>query len=80
MLTKVNSLNVGRTKKRHPCHSLVNVLPYFIFSVRNGYSVVPVAMAEGLDIKMNTAVRQIRCSTSGRHVVFVKFGQIGGAN
>jgi hypothetical protein len=28
--------------------------------VRNGYSCVPVALSEALDIKLNTAVRQIR--------------------
>lgn len=30
-----------------------------MFAVRNGYSCVPVALAEGLDIKLNTAVKQI---------------------
>lgn len=34
-------------------------------TVRNGYSCVPVALSEGLDIKLNTAVRQIRCTTTG---------------
>uniref|UniRef100_S4R7V8 Lysine-specific histone demethylase 1A n=1 Tax=Petromyzon marinus TaxID=7757 RepID=S4R7V8_PETMA len=29
-------------------------------TVRNGYSCVPVALAEGLDIKLNTAVRQVK--------------------
>ena len=29
-------------------------------TVRNGYSCVPVALSEALDIKLNTAVRQIR--------------------
>jgi lysine-specific histone demethylase 1 len=29
-------------------------------TVRNGYSCVPVALSEGLDIKLNTATRQIR--------------------
>ena len=29
-------------------------------TVRNGYSCVPVALSDGLDIKLNTAVRQIR--------------------
>lgn len=32
---------------------------FICFSVRNGYSCVPVALAEGLDIKMNTAVNEI---------------------
>lgn len=35
-------------------------------TVRNGYSCVPVALAEGLDIKLNTAVRQVRYTASGR--------------
>uniref|UniRef100_A0AAQ4R8U3 Lysine-specific histone demethylase 1A n=1 Tax=Gasterosteus aculeatus aculeatus TaxID=481459 RepID=A0AAQ4R8U3_GASAC len=34
-------------------------------TVRNGYSCVPVALAEGLDIKLNTAVRQVRYTASG---------------
>lgn len=33
--------------------------------MRNGYSCVPVALAEGLDIKLNTAVRQVRYTASG---------------
>ncbi|XP_014771252.1 lysine-specific histone demethylase 1A isoform X1 [Octopus bimaculoides] len=37
-------------------------------TVRNGYSCVPVALAEGLDIKLNTAVRQIRYSATGVEV------------
>nr|CAD7423366.1 unnamed protein product [Timema monikensis] len=36
--------------------------------VRNGYSCVPVAMSEGLDIKLNTAVRQLRYSKNGVEV------------
>ena len=38
-------------------------------TVRNGYSCVPVALAEGLDIKLNTAVRQIRYGQSGCEVL-----------
>ena len=34
-------------------------------TVRNGYSCVPVALSEGLDIKLNTAVRQIRYNQQG---------------
>jgi len=37
-------------------------------TVRNGYSCVPVALSEGLDIKLNTAVRQIRYSQGGCEV------------
>jgi len=36
--------------------------------VRNGYSCVPVAMAEGLDIKLNTAVKQITYGPNGVEV------------
>ena len=32
-------------------------------TVRNGYSCVPVALSEGLDIKLNTMVQQIRSAT-----------------
>lgn len=38
-------------------------------TVRNGYSCVPVALAEGLDIKLNTAVRQVKYGPSGVEVV-----------
>uniref|UniRef100_A0A1B6F811 Lysine-specific histone demethylase n=2 Tax=Cuerna arida TaxID=1464854 RepID=A0A1B6F811_9HEMI len=38
-------------------------------TVRNGYSCVPVALSEGLDIKLNTAVRQIRYSSKGVEVL-----------
>merc|ERR1712226_431782 len=34
-------------------------------TVRNGYSCVPVALSEGLDIQLNTAVKQVRYSTTG---------------
>lgn len=37
-------------------------------TVRNGYSCVPVALSEGLDIKLNTAVRQIRYTQNGCEV------------
>ncbi|XP_046399378.1 lysine-specific histone demethylase 1A-like [Ischnura elegans] len=37
--------------------------------VRNGYSCVPVALSEGLDIKLNTAVRQIRYGTHGVEIL-----------
>ncbi|XP_010877932.1 lysine-specific histone demethylase 1A isoform X4 [Esox lucius] len=40
-------------------------------TVRNGYSCVPVALAEGLDIKLNTAVRQVRYTASGCEVIAV---------
>ncbi|PSN36278.1 Lysine-specific histone demethylase 1A [Blattella germanica] len=38
-------------------------------TVRNGYSCVPVALSEGLDIKLNTAVRQIRYNANGVEVI-----------
>jgi len=37
-------------------------------TVRNGYSCVPVALSEGLDIKLNTAVRQVRYGKEGCEV------------
>lgn len=39
-----------------------------LFAVRNGYSCVPVALAEGLDIKLNTAVKQITYGPNGVEV------------
>ncbi|EHH14433.1 hypothetical protein EGK_00357 [Macaca mulatta] len=39
-------------------------------TVRNGYSCVPVALAEGLDIKLNTAVRQVRYTASGMSLLY----------
>ncbi|XP_018916026.1 lysine-specific histone demethylase 1A isoform X2 [Bemisia tabaci] len=38
-------------------------------TVRNGYSCVPVSLTEGLDIKLNTAARQIRYGPTGVEVV-----------
>ncbi|XP_059476697.1 lysine-specific histone demethylase 1A isoform X2 [Neocloeon triangulifer] len=38
-------------------------------TVRNGYSCVPVALSENLDIKLSTAVRQIRYNHNGVEVV-----------
>ncbi|XP_065341084.1 lysine-specific histone demethylase 1A isoform X3 [Cloeon dipterum] len=38
-------------------------------TVRNGYSCVPVALSDNLDIKLSTAVRQIRYNSSGVEVV-----------
>ncbi|XP_023318975.1 lysine-specific histone demethylase 1A isoform X3 [Trichogramma pretiosum] len=37
-------------------------------TVRNGYSCVPVALSEGLDIRLETAVRSVRYSTDGVEV------------
>jgi lysine-specific histone demethylase 1 len=37
-------------------------------TVRNGYSCVPVALSEGLDLKLNAAVRQIKYSNTGVEV------------
>lgn len=36
--------------------------------MRNGYSCVPVALAEGLDIKLSTAVKQITYGPNGVEV------------
>ena len=43
-----------------------------ILTVRNGYSCVPMALSEGLDIKLNTAVRQIRYNNPQGKVVTPK--------
>ena len=40
-----------------------------MFAVRNGYSCVPVALSEGLDIKLNTGVRKIRYTTQGVEIM-----------
>lgn len=37
-------------------------------TVRNGYSYLPVALSEGLDIKLNTAVREVKYSILGCEV------------
>ena len=47
-------------------HQLINLISSF--SVRNGYSCVPVALSEGLDIRLNTAVRAVRYSANGVEV------------
>ena len=39
-------------------------------SVRNGYCCVPVALAEGLDIRLSTVVRSIRHSQTGQQPFF----------
>ncbi|KAF6205440.1 hypothetical protein GE061_019612 [Apolygus lucorum] len=41
-------------------------------AVRNGYSCVPVALSEGLNIKLNTAVKTIRYTTKGVEVTTSK--------
>lgn len=38
-------------------------------TVRNGYSCVPVALADGLDIRLNTAVKQVHITSSGAEVM-----------
>lgn len=45
--------------------SLQIVFVLLCFTVRSGYSVIPMALASDLDIKFNTAVKQIRYSSSG---------------
>ena len=44
------------------------LVPGSHLTVRNGYSCVPVALSEGLDIKLNTGVRQIRYTQTGCEV------------
>lgn len=52
-----------------PLAERCNLTMSCLISVRNGYSCVPVALSEGLDIKLNTAVRQIRYSSKGVELV-----------
>lgn len=47
-------------------------------TVRNGYSCVPVALAEGLDIRLNTAVKQIRHGSTGVEVLAANTRSSGG--
>ena len=50
--------------------SFVAMISLFLcFPVRNGYSCVPVALSQGLDIHFNTAVRQILMNSKGVEVV-----------
>ena len=39
---------------------LLYKLLFTCLAVRNGYSVVPIALADGLNIKLNTAVQSVR--------------------
>lgn len=47
---------------------LVIFIWFYCFSVRNGYSCVPVALSEGLDIRLNTAARAVRYGANGVEV------------
>ena len=38
-------------------------------TVRNGYSCLPIALSEGLDVKLNCAVREVRYGTEGVEIV-----------
>lgn len=42
-------------------------------TVRNGYSCLPKALAEGLDIRLNTAVRHVRYNRTGNSDLFCLF-------
>lgn len=44
-----------------------------ILQVSNGFSCVPAALAEGLDIRLNTAVRNIKYSRGGVEVTGVSY-------
>jgi len=45
-------------------------------TVSNGYSCVPGALAEGLDIRLNTAVKHVRYTRSGVEVVAINQGKM----
>lgn len=40
-------------------------------TVRNGYSCLPGALAEGLDIRLNTAVRRVQYNRTGKGLMWV---------
>ena len=41
---------------------------FFYLTVRNGYSCVPIALTEGLDIRVNTAVKTVKYFPDGVEV------------
>ena len=47
----------------------INNSEIYGFSVQNGFSCVPNALSEGLDVKLETAVTKIRHSAHGKGVV-----------
>lgn len=44
------------------------IVVFFSVLVRNGYSCVPVALADGLDIKLNAAVKKVEYNKNGVEV------------
>lgn len=46
----------------------ISFLLFFLIAVLNGYSCVPIALTEGLDIRLNTAVKKIRYYDGGVEV------------
>ena len=42
-------------------------------TVRNGYSCVPVALSEGLNIKLSSAVRAVKYSETGDYLMSIEF-------
>lgn len=41
---------------------------FFAFRRRNGYTVIPISMARGLDIRLSTAVKHVRYDKDGVEV------------
>lgn len=63
----------NKLDRRRATNFEIVVLIYNFFSslsvpVRNGYSCVPVSLSEGLDIRLNTAVRAVRYGVNGVEV------------
>lgn len=48
--------------------AITNFKYFFLFAVKNGYSCVPIALTEGLDIRVNTAVNKIKYFKGGVEV------------
>lgn len=42
------------------------------YTVKNGYSCVPLALSEGQNVKLNTVVRQVKYSATGEYIIHCK--------
>uniref|UniRef100_A0ABD2W4W9 Amine oxidase domain-containing protein n=1 Tax=Trichogramma kaykai TaxID=54128 RepID=A0ABD2W4W9_9HYME len=63
-----NSALFGPIRKKRERSRELELINTSACNVRNGYSCVPVALSEGLDIRLETAVRSVRYSTDGVEV------------
>ena len=56
----------ARNSREDVSREIIAYIAYVYFAVRNGYSCVPVALSDGLDVKFNTAVRKVNCLPGGK--------------